>query len=43
MEMMEKELESAQTSGLGRRAALLLGGAAVASMALGRRASAGLG
>jgi ferritin-like protein len=40
MEMMEKELESAQTSGLGRRAALLLGGAAVASMALGRRASA---
>jgi hypothetical protein len=40
MEMMEKELESPQMSGLGRRAAMLLGGAAVASMALGRGAAA---
>src|SRR5580692_8684393 len=40
METMEKELGRPQTSGLGRRAAMLLGGAAVASMALGRRASA---
>ena len=40
MEMMEKEFESLQSSGLGRRAAMLLGGAAVASMALGSRAAA---
>lgn len=40
MEMTANNLIRAKDSGLGRRAAILLGGAALASMAMGRRAQA---